>query len=182
LNWWGGTVVVRTQPGQTEASIHGLEQIWKELNPAYPFAYDFVDQSLATLYKAEQRLGTLFNVFSGLAIFISCLGLYGLSAFLAERRTKEIGVRKALGASVPGVVYLLSRSFTTPVLIAMAVAFPLAWYGMDRWLAGFAYHVEVDWTVFVFAFIASLIIAWVTVSVETIKAARINPAESLRNE
>ncbi|HEX7017151.1 MAG TPA: ABC transporter permease [Cyclobacteriaceae bacterium] len=182
MNWWGGTVVVRTQPGQTEASIHALEDIWKELNPSYPFSYDFVDQTLATLYKAEQRLGTLFNIFSGLAIFISCLGLYGLSAFLAERRTKEIGVRKALGASVPGVVYLLSRSFTRPVLIAMVVAFPLAWYGMNRWLAGFAYHVDIDWSVFVFAFLAALIIAWVTVSVETIKAARINPAHSLRNE
>jgi predicted permease len=182
MNWWGGTVVVRTQPGQTAASIDALGDIWKELNPAYPFSYDFVDQSLAALYKAEQRLGTLFNIFSGLAIFISCLGLYGLSAFLAERRTKEIGVRKALGASVMGVVYLLSRSFTRPVLIAMVVALPLAWYGMNRWLAGFAYHVQIDWTVFVFAFLVALAIAWVTVSVETIKAARINPAESLRNE
>src|SRR5690606_21388396 len=115
-------------------------------------------------------------------LFISCLGLYGLSAFLAERRTKEISVRKVLGASVPGVVYLLSRSFTKPVLIAMVVAFPLAWYGMNRWLSGFAYHVELDWTAFVFAFLAALVIAWVTVSVETIKAARINPAQSLRNE
>src|SRR5690606_15300829 len=181
-NWWGGKVVVRTQPGQTERAIGALGEIWKELNPAYPFSYDFVDQSLATLYKAEQRLGTLFNIFSALAIFISCLGLYGLSAFLAERRTKEISVRKVLGASVPGVVYLLSRSFTKPVLIAMVVAFPLAWYGMNRWLSGFAYHVELDWTVFVFAFLAALVIAWVTVSVETIKAARINPAQSLRNE
>lgn len=181
-NWWGGMVVVRTQPGQTEASIGALEDIWKTLNPGYPFSYDFVDQRLAGLYKAEQRLGTLFNVFSGLAIFISCLGLYGLSAFLAERRTKEIGVRKVLGASVPGVVFLLSQSFTRPVLIAMVVAFPLAWYGMNRWLAGFAYHVSLDWTVFVFAFLVSLFIAWLTVSVETIKAARINPARSLRIE
>src|SRR5690606_36950240 len=182
MNRWGGTVVVRTQPGQTDASIDALGDIWEELNPAYPFSYDFVDQSLASLYRAEQRLGTLFNVFSGLAILISCLGLYGLSAFLAERRTKEIGLRKALGASVPSVVYLLSRSFTKPVFIAMVVACPLAWYSMNRWLAGFAYHVQVDWTVFIFAFLVALIIAWVTVSVETFKAARINPAESLRNE
>jgi len=182
LNTWGGSVVVRTRPGQTEAAIGALGDIWKELNPAYPFSYDFVDQALADLYKTEKQLGSLFNIFSGLAIFISCLGLYGLSAFLAERRTKEIGVRKAMGASVPGVVYLLSQSFTKPVIIAMVVAAPLAWYGMTRWLAGFAYHVTIDWTIFLFAFLVALAIAWLTVSYESIKAARINPAESLRNE
>lgn len=182
LNTFGGAVVVRTQPGETEATIAALGDMWKELNPAYPFSYSFVDQALADLYQTERQLGNLFNIFSGLAIFISCLGLYGLSAFLAERRTKEIGVRKALGASIGGVVYLLSQSFTKPVIIAMVVAAPLAWYGMSRWLAGFAYHVTVDWTVFVFAFLTALLIAWLTVSFETLKAARINPAESLRNE
>ena len=182
LNTWGGSVVVRTQPGQTEAAIGAMGKIWKELNPAYPFSFDFVDKTLADLYKTEKRLGHLFNIFSGLAIFISCLGLYGLSAFLAERRTKEIGVRKALGASVPGVVYLLSQSFTKPVIIAMIVAAPIAWYGMTRWLSGFAYHVTIDWTIFLFAFLVAMAIAWLTVSYESIKAARINPAESLRNE
>lgn len=182
LNTWGGSIVVRTQPGRAEATIGALENVWKELNPAYPFSYDFIDQALADLYKTEQRLGQMFNIFSGLAIFISCLGLYGLSAFLAERRTKEIGVRKALGASVTGVVYLLSQSFTRPVIIAMVVATPLAWYGMSRWLSAFAYHVDIHWTVFLFAFLAALIIAWLTVSYESFKAARINPAESLRNE
>jgi len=182
LNTWGGQVVVRSQPGQTEAVIAALGDIWKELNPAYPYSYSFVDQALADLYQTEKQLGYLFNLFSGLAILISCLGLYGLSAFLAERRTKEIGVRKALGASVTGVVYLLSHSFTRPVAIAMIVATPLAWYGMTRWLSGFAYHISVDWTAFLFAFAVSLIIAWLTVSFETFKAAKINPAESLRNE
>lgn len=182
LNTWGGSVVVRTRPGQTEATIGAMGEIWKELNPAYPFSYDFVDKALADLYKTEKRLGHLFNIFSGLAIFISCLGLYGMSAFLAERRTKEIGVRKALGASVSGVVYLLSQSFTKPVIIAMVIAAPLAWYGMTRWLAGFAYHVDIDWTIFLFAFLTALAIAWLTVAYESIKAARINPAESLRNE
>lgn len=182
LNTWGGQVVVKSRPGQTEATVAAIGDIWKELNPAYPFSYSFVDQALADLYKTEKQLGYLFNIFSGLAIFISCLGLYGLSAFLAERRIKEIGVRKAMGASVPGVVYLLSQSFTRPVVIAMLVATPLAWYGMTRWLAGFAYHVTVDWTVFLFAFAAALLIAWLTVSFETLKAARVNPADSLRNE
>lgn len=182
LNTFGGAVVVRTQPGETEATIAALGDMWEELNPAYPFSYSFVDQALADLYQTERQLGNLFNIFSGLAIFISCLGLYGLSAFLAERRTKEIGVRKALGASTGGVVYLLSQSFTKPVIIAMVVASPLAWYGMSRWLAEFAYHVTVDWTVFIFAFLTALLIAWLTVSFETLKAARINPAESLRNE
>lgn len=182
MNTSGGFAVVRTQPGQTEATISALEAICKELNPRYPFQYNFLDQDLANLYKAEQRLGSLFNVFAALAIFISCLGLYGLSAFLAERRTKEIGVRKVLGASVPHVVYLLSLTFTKPILVAMAIATPLAWYVMGQWLESFAYHVEVDWVVFALAFVASLLVAWFTVSYESIKAAIANPAQSLRDE
>jgi putative ABC transport system permease protein len=182
LNTWGGKAVVRAKPGQTEAVIHELQRICNELNPSYPFAYDFLDQDIAKMYKAEQRLGTLFNLFSGLAIFISCLGLYGLSAYLAERRTKEIGVRKVLGASVFHVVYLLSKNFTKPILIAMVVAVPLAWYSMNQWLEGFAYHVYIEWTVFLVALLASLFIAWLTVSYESIKAALANPAESLRDQ
>ena len=134
------------------------------------------------MYAAEQRLGTLFNVFAILAIVISCLGLYGLSAYLAERRTRELGIRKVLGASGFQLVYLLSATFTRPILIATLVAVPLAWYGMSQWLSGFAYHVSIEWTIFLIAFVSALAIAWLTVSFESIKAATTNPVKSLRSE
>ena len=174
--------MVRTRPGETENTIAALEQIWKELNPSYPFSFGFLDQDIDKLYAAEQRLGSLFNVFAVLAIVISCLGLYGLSAYLAERRTRELGIRKVLGASGFQLVYLLSATFTRPILIATAIAVPLAWYGMSQWLTAFAYHITIDWTIFVVAFLSALIIAWLTVSFESIKAARTNPVNSLRSE
>lgn len=181
-NTWGGYAIVRTLPDETENTITALEQICKEINPSYPFNYSFLDQDIANLYKAEQRLGSLFNVFAVLAIVISCLGLYGLSAYLAERRTRELGIRKVLGASGFQLVYLLSATFTRPILVATAIAVPLAWYGMSQWLNGFAYHVTIDWTIFVIAFASALLIAWLTVSFESIKAARTNPVNSLRSE
>ena len=159
-----------------------MEDICKEMNPSYPFSFGFVDQDIANMYKAEQRLGNLFNIFAVLAIAISCLGLYGLSAYLAERRTRELGIRKVLGATGYQLVYLLSATFTRPILIATVIAVPLAWYGMSQWLSGFAYHVSIDWTIFVIAFLSALIIAWLTVSFESIKAARTNPVISLRSE
>lgn len=181
-NTWGGYAIVRTLPGETESTIKVLEEICKEMNPSYPFKYSFVDQDIANLYKSEQRLGTLFNVFAVLAIVISCLGLYGLSAYLAERRTRELGIRKVLGASGFQLVYLLSATFTRPILIATAIATPLAWYGMNEWLTGFAYHTTIDWTIFVVAFLAALAVTWLTVSFESIKAATTNPVNSLRSE
>jgi putative ABC transport system permease protein len=181
-NTWGGYAIIRTLPGETENTVETLEKICKEINPAYPFEYQFLDQDIANLYKAEQRLGNLFNVFAVLAIVISCLGLYGLSAYLAERRTRELGIRKVLGASGFQLVYLLSATFTRPIVIATAIAVPVAWYGMSRWLDGFAYHVAIDWTIFLIAFLAALFIAWLTVSFESIKAAMANPVNSLRSE
>lgn len=181
-NTWGGYAMIRTLPGETENTIKALEQICKTINPSYPFNYSFLDQDIANMYKAEQRLGSLFNVFAVLAIVISCLGLYGLSAYLAERRTRELGIRKVLGASGFQLVYLLSATFTRPILIATVIAVPLAWYGMSQWLSGFAYHVTIDWTIFLIAFLSALIIAWITVSFESIKAATTNPVKSLRSE
>jgi putative ABC transport system permease protein len=181
-NTWGGYAMIRTQSGEVESTIKVLEEICKEMNPSYPFEYHFLDQDIDNLYKAEQRLGSLFNVFAVLAIVISCLGLYGLSAYLAERRTRELGIRKVLGASGFQLVYLLSTTFTRPVLLATAIAIPLAWYGMNEWLKGFAYHVNIDWTIFVIAFLSALFIAWLTVSFESIKAAAANPVNSLRSE
>lgn len=182
FNKIGGYTVVRTLPGKTNATIQALAKISQELNPAYPFKFDFLDQDLANLYKGEQQMGNIFNLFAILGIFISCLGLYGLSAFMAEQRTKEIGVRKVLGASVFNLVYLLSFGITRLILIAIVIAVPVSWYAVNSWLAGFAYHISVSWLIFFTASVAALSIAWLTVSYESIKAAIVNPIKSLRTE
>jgi len=182
FNKIGGFVVLRTSPGNTSATIQVLSKISQQLNPAYPFKFDFLDQDLSNLYKGEQQMGNIFNLFAILGIFISCLGLYGLSAFMAEQRTKEIGVRKVLGASVLNLIYLLSSGITRLILIAIVIAIPLSWYAVNSWLAGFAYHINVSWLVFFTAAVAALGIAWVTVSYESIKAAIVNPIKSLRTE
>jgi predicted permease len=182
LNQWGGLVVVRTQPGNTEATIKSLQEINHKLNPSYPFTYSFLDKDLDNLYRGEQQTGRIFNLFAILAIFISCLGLYGLSAFMAEQRTREIGVRKVLGASVFSIVQLLSGSFTKLIIIAMAIAIPLSWFAINNWLKSFAYRIEIGWLIFVVASIAALLIAWITVSYESIKAAVASPVKSLRTD
>lgn len=181
-NTWGGFAVVRALPGEMENTLKTLEQICKDINPSYPFNYGFVDTALENMYKAEQRMASLFKVFSFLAIAISCLGLYGLSAYLAERRTRELGIRKVLGANGFQLVYLLSATFTRPILVATAIAVPVSWYAMDRWLNGFVYRISIDWMVFAVAALAALVIAWLTVSYESVKAARVNPVKSLRSE
>lgn len=182
FNKIGGYIVVRTLPGKTNATIQALAKMSQEFNPAYPFKFDFIDQELSKLYKGEQQMGNIFNLFAGLGIFISCLGLYGLSAFMAEQRTKEIGVRKVLGASVFNLVYLLSSGITRLILIAIVIAIPVSWYAVNSWLAGFAYHISVSWLVFFIAALVALSIAWLTVSYESIKAAVVNPIKSLRTE
>ncbi len=182
LNKYGGYIFVRTKPRSTDQTIKTLEKICQQLNPAYPFEYSFLDEDLANLYRSEQRIGSLFNIFALLAIFISCLGLYGLSAFIAEQRTKEIGVRKTLGASVFSIVYLLSRNFTRVILIAIVIAIPLSWYAIHQWLQGFAYHIDIGWGVFALGSLSALFIAWCTVSFESVKSAVANPVTSLRSE
>ncbi|MEP6748489.1 MAG: ABC transporter permease [Bacteroidota bacterium] len=157
LNKYGGTVIVRANPGSTEATIAALGKISQQLNPAYPFTYNFLDQDLANLYSGEQQMGSIFNLFAILAILISCLGLYGLSAFMAQQRTKEIGVRKVLGASIFNIVYLLSTGFTRLILIATVIAIPIAWFAINSWLQSFAYHIKVSWIVFGCAPLAALV-------------------------
>ena len=174
--------VVRTKPNQVEATISALDNTWQKLNPAFPFSYGFVDQDLARLYRAEQRMGSILNAFAALAIFISCLGLYGLSAFMAEQRTKEIGVRKVLGASVASIFGLLSRDLVKLVGVAFLVATPLAWYAMSRWLEDYVYRIELEWWVFAVAGALALLIALLTVSSQSIKAALMNPVKTLRSE
>lgn len=182
LNRWGGDIVVRTKPGQTQATIKALEKIHTKLNPSFPFSYNFLDQDLDKMYKGERQLGNLFNIFAVLAIFISCMGLYGLSAFMSEQRIKEIGVRKVLGASVFSIVQLLSSGITRLILVAMVIAIPVSWYAIDNWLKNFAYRIDINWIIFAGASLAALLVAWLTVSYESIKAAITNPIKSLRTE
>lgn len=152
------------------------------MNPGFPFTYQFSDQEYTKLYKSEQVVSTLSNYFALLAIFISCLGLFGLATFTAAQRTKEIGVRKVLGATVPGIVAMLSGHFLKLVVIAMLLAFPAAWYFMDKWLQGFAYVIDIEWWMFALAGISTVIIALLTVSYQSIRAALMNPVKSLKIE
>jgi len=182
LNSYGGNVVIRTTTGNTKKTIGALEKIYATLNPAYPFAYNFIDKDLENQYQGEQQMGVIFNFFALLAIFISCLGLYGLSAYIAEQRTKEIGIRKVLGANVPGLISTLSRDFFKFIFIAFLVAVPLAWYLMHKWLEDFAFHIAIKWWMFAGAGIIMIIITLVTIGYQTIRAVLANPIQSLRTE
>ncbi|MCG2460085.1 ABC transporter permease [Flavobacteriaceae bacterium F89] len=182
LNKYGGIVVVRTTTGNTKTTIAALEKIYATLNPAYPFAYNFIDQDLENQYHGEQQMGIIFNVFALLAIFISCLGLYGLSAYMGEQRIKEIGIRKVLGANVPGLIHTLSKDFFKFILIAFLVAVPLAWYLMHKWLEDFAFHISIKWWMFAGAGLIMTIITLATIGYQTIRTALANPINSLRSE
>jgi putative ABC transport system permease protein len=177
-----GSILVRTKPGKTKQALASLEIICKKLNPAFPFTYQFSDLEYAKLYKSEQMVGSLSKYFSLLAIFISCLGLLGLVMFTAEQRTREFGIRKVLGATSGSLFALLSKDFLLLVLIATVIAFPLAWFGMQKWLENFVYRAPVSWWVFIIAGVAALLIALFTVSLQAIKAALANPVKSLRSE
>lgn len=177
-----GSILVRTQAGKTKEALAGLEKLYRQFNPNYPFTFSFLDQEYQKQYRSEQVIGTLTMVFSGLAIFIACLGLFGLATFTAEQRTKEIGVRKVLGASITNVVVLLTKDFLKLVFIALIIASPVAWYSMNQWLQGFAYKVTIAWWYFALAGLLVVSIALVTVSFQTIKAALVDPVKSLRAE
>jgi len=179
-NW--GSALVRTKAGQTKQALSELERLCRELNPKFPFTYRFADEEYQKLYKSESIVHSLSNCFAFLAIFISCLGLLGLAMFTAEQRTKEFGIRKVLGAKVGTLFGLLSREFLLLVLIAFVVASPVAWWAMHIWLQNFAYHIEVQWWVFLLAGGAALLIALLTVSFQALKVAVANPVKSLRTE
>ena len=177
-----GTILARIRAGRDREGLAELQKLCKELNPAFPFTYQFSDEEFNKLYRSEQLVSKLANYFAFLAIFISCLGLLGLAAFTAEQRTREIGVRKVLGANVTGIVSLLSKDFLGLVVIAIVIASPLAWYFMHRWLQDFAYRTPISWWIFALAGFLSILIAFLTVSFQAIKAAVANPIKSLRTE
>jgi ABC-type antimicrobial peptide transport system permease subunit len=181
LNRGGGLVMVRTG-GNTEATIKALEIISHELNPAYPFTFGFLDEDLNNLYRSEQQMGRIFNLFAVLAIFISFLGLFGLAAYIAEQRTKEIGIRKVLGATVINMVVMLSKDFLKLVVLAIVIASPFAWWAVNKWLQHFAYHIDIEWWMLVMAGLVAIVIALLTVSSQAIKAALMDPVKSLQSE
>ena len=164
------------------STLAHLEKTWKTYLPEVPFSYSFLDEKFEQLYQSEQRQGTLFTVFSGIAIFIACLGLLGLSSFSISQRIKEIGIRKVLGASTTGLVRLLSVDFLRLIALAALIAFPIAWYAMHIWLGAFAYRISIQWWVFGLAGLLAAVVALVTISFQALKAALSNPVKSLRSE
>ena len=178
----GGYALIRTQPGKTQAVLEGLEALHKKLNPEFPFAHQFADEEYSMMYLREQVVKKLSTYFAMLAIFISCLGLLGLVIFTAEQRTREIGIRKVLGASIGSLFSLLSSDFLKLVAIAFLIAVPIAWYSINQWMDNYAYRVGIGWEIFVMAGISGVGIAFLTVSYQALKAANTNPVTSLKAE
>ena len=177
-----GSALVRTEPGKTPQVLAGLEQIAKTLNPRFSFTYFFSDEQYQRLYKSEQVVNRLSNAFAALAVFISCIGLLGLAMFTAQRRAKEMSIRKVLGAKAFVLFMLLSGEFVLLVLLALVIATPIAWLSMNNWLLNFAYRIDIEWWIFGLAGAMAVLIALATVSVQAIKAAMINPINNLRSE
>jgi putative ABC transport system permease protein len=178
-NW---KMFVRTTGREAPQAIRSLQEVWKKYNPAFPFTYTFLDDSYDKMYKTDQRSGTLFSWFAGIAILISCLGLFGLATYTAQVKVKEIGIRKVLGASVTNITAMLSKDFLALVLLSIIIATPIAWYTMNKWLQDFAYRMPIQWWVFVLAGLMAVAIAFITISFQSIKAALANPVKSLRSE
>jgi putative ABC transport system permease protein len=180
---WLSYLVVRIAPGDIGKTMKGIEEIWDRVIPDYPFDYTFVDESLDRMYRTEERLGNLMKYFTILAIIIACLGLFGLASFTAEQRTREIGVRKVMGARARTIMLLLSREFTLLVVVSCLPAIPVAWYVMKKvFLQNFEYRTDMAWWIFAGAALAALVIALLTVSYQALRAALTNPADALRYE
>lgn len=175
-------VLVKMNGAKVRDALASISSIWKNFAPNQPFRYTFMDESFANMYADVQRLGRIFTSFAVFAIIIACLGLFALSAFMAEQRTKEIGIRKVLGASVNSITGMLSKDFLKLIIIAIVIASPIAWWAMVKWLQDFAYRIPVSWTFFAAAGSAAFFIALFTVSFQAIKAATANPVKSLRTE
>jgi putative ABC transport system permease protein len=175
-------IAIKVKTGDLENTLAAIQKTVKGILPHLTFEYRFMDEAYKQLYQSEKRLGQAFTIFTLLALFIACMGLFGLVSHQVLQRTKEIGIRKVLGASVPAIVVLLSKDFLKLVLQASVIALPLTWYAMSRWLQDFAYRIDLAWWVFVLSGVVALLIALLTVSIQSVKAALANPVKSLRNE
>ena len=164
-----------------KGTIAAITAVWQKFSPSLPIRYNFMDESYARMYADVQRMGTILTSFAILAIIIACLGLFALSAFMAEQRTKEVGIRKVLGATIANITAMLSKDFLKLVLIAIVIASPIAWWAMSKWLQDFVYRIEIKWWVFALSAIIAILIALVTVSFQSIKAAIANPVRSLKS-
>ena len=174
--------MVKIQSESTRATIDELREVYEKFHPGYPFEYTFLDAEYQQLYESENKVAVLSKYFAVTAIIISCLGLFGLVTFTAQRRRKEIGIRKVLGATATGIMGLLSTDFTKMVLIAITIALPISYFIAVKWLESFAYRIELEWWLFAGAGVTALFIAWITIGMQTLKVARINPTECIRNE
>jgi ABC-type antimicrobial peptide transport system permease subunit len=181
-SWFNTMHIKFSSVNSTAENLAKAEQVFKKHNPSYPFDYKFVDDEYAQNFISEQRVKLLAGLFASLTIFISCLGLFGLSAYIAESRIKEIGVRKVLGASVLSIAQLLSVDFIKLVVVSVIIASPIAWYAMNRWLETYAYRTNIGWNIFLVAGLIAIAIALATISFQSIKAAIANPVKSLRTE
>ena len=175
-------VMMKLESGKEKEAIAALQTFYPSFNPGYSLGYKFMDEDYQALYDSEQRVAVLSRYFAGLAIIISCLGLFGLAAFTAERRQKEIGIRKILGSGEWRIIYLLSGDFTKMVIVAIAIALPLSYYLMKEWLNNFSEHISLNWWYFGSAALVALAVAWLTVGLQTIRAARVNPVQCLKTE
>jgi ABC-type antimicrobial peptide transport system permease subunit len=173
---------IKIQPAHFGSTLASVEKIWNDTFPDGIYEYQFLDEKIANFYKSDDQLSMLYKIFAGIAIFISCLGLYGLVSFMAVQRTKEVGIRKVLGASVGHIVYLFSKEFTLLIIVAFAISAPVGYYFMDKWLQDFAYKITIGPNIFMLAILASIVIAWITVGYKAVKAALANPVKSLRSE
>lgn len=181
-DWGYSNASVKVKAGKSAEAINFIKETWKNLNPDHPFEYQFLDEHFREVYRADSQVSQIVGILAGLAIIISCLGLFGLASFSAEKRVKEIGIRKTLGASVQNIVLLLSRHFIKLVIISNIIAWPLAWFVMSKWLEDFAYRIRISWTTFLFVALVSVVIALLTISFQSIKAAIANPVKSLKSE
>ncbi len=180
--WGFSTVSVKINGAKAKEAISFVQSTWKNLFPDHPFEYQFLDDHFKDVYRTDAQITQLVGILAFLAILISCLGLFGLASYSAERRVKEIGVRKVLGASMSSIVTLLSGHFIKLVLIANAIAWPLAWFSVNRWMQNYAYRIPMSWWVFFFSGLLALMIALITVSLLAMRAAMNNPVQSLRSE
>jgi len=177
-----GYTSVRLNTDDFSNSLSQIEGLWKKFLPAVPFNYEFMDGAFGKMYRAETRLATVFSIFASLAIFIGCLGLFALATFMAEQRTKEIGIRKVMGASVKGIVLMLSKDFSKLIIVSFILAVPIAWWGVNQWLGQYAYKINIGIEIYLLAGVLALAIAIITVGYQALKAALSNPVDSLRNE
>jgi putative ABC transport system permease protein len=179
---WATHAAARISTNDVSGAVEHMRKVWQKYSANYPFDYFFLDDEFNRMYQSEEKLSAMFGYFTVLAIFIACLGLFGLGSFTAERKTKEIGIRKVLGASVAQLLLLLSKDFMKLIIVANIIAWPIVWYAMNQWLQGYAYRTSLNWFMFFLTAAAAIAIALLTVGFQTIKAALANPVEALRYE